>query len=554
MGFVINGSILRNQSFAGVRAFLYKEFDRIYCFDLRGNQKTKGETSKREGGKMFGSGATVPIAIMLLVKTPTLNKNRDSDRIYYKDIGDYLTRDQKLAIIKKVKSVEGISDWISKEPDKDHNWLDHPDMSFQQHIPIESDKDGCGIFDYYCNGVVTARDDWAYNSSHSKLAKNMQTHIKYINKHIDDPNLKESHDPKKMKWDRDGVARVAKKGNQTFKMEKIRASLYRPFFRQHLYFDWIFNAVWNVPEIMPHGDSDNLIMLVSFKTDPFSVLVTNLTPDLHTIGSNKCFALYKYKIRNMDKFRADQDAKLDATSKTTNISDQILEVYRRHYKNPNIEKLDIFYYVYGMLHHPEYKKKYANNLKVSLPKIPLSPEFAGFAKVGKQLADLHVCFDQKELRGLKMNYVDDSKARPTSMRFIQKHNGVSATHPEAMLEVNGTVLYDNLPQIHYTINGRTPLSWFVERVKKHKKPHKISGISNDVFHGIDSIGELTVTIKQLLYVGVESDRLIAQLPKNFEHKSPPKYEDLKPNNVEFQIIDNTNSKRRKRKHVGSSRT
>lgn len=547
VGFVINGSILRSQSFAGVRAFLHDEFDEIYCFDVRGDAiaGNDGRNVFEYSGKAAG-GTKSSVAIMFLIKNPPQTATK-KHKLYYVRLEDqYRTGKQKRVRIKKLTSIFKIQNWETIRPDTDHNWLDHPNTSFQQHIPIESGKDNCGIFVHYCNGVVTARDDWAYNSSHSKLIENMQTHIQYINQHIHDPNLKENHDPKKMKWDDDGIERIKKRGSQIFKTEKIRNSLYRPFFTQHLYFDWVFNARWYVPELMPNGDSDNLIMLVSFKTNPFSVLMTNLTPDLHTIGSNKCFALYRYEINDMEQFRSSQHTKPEP-SKIENISDQILEVYRQHYKNLNITKSDIFYYVYGMLHHPEYKKKYTNNLKVSLPKIPLAPQFASFVAIGKQLADLHIHFDKKELRGLKMTHIEDLKVKPTNMRFIQTHNGMSVIHPESVLEVNGAVLYDNLPQIRYTVNGRTPLGWFVERVKKHKKPHKISGISNNVFHGIDSIGELAIIIKKLLYVGVESDRLIDQLPKEFEHKTPPKYESLKFHNDEFQIVDNTGSKRRKKK-------
>ena len=79
-----------------------KEFTSIYIFNLRGNQRTSGELSRKEGGKIFGSGSRTPIAITLLIKNPADITKKAS--IYYNDIGDYLSREEKLLKIKEIKS------------------------------------------------------------------------------------------------------------------------------------------------------------------------------------------------------------------------------------------------------------------------------------------------------------------------------------------------------------------------------------------------------------------------------------------------------------------
>ena len=179
---------MKSRSFAGVRSYLYEEFNEIWCFDLRGNQRTKGEMSKKEGGKIFGSGSKAPVAIILLVKNP----RKEDCTIHYKDIGEYHTREQKLEIIKNFQSIQGIKDWTKIVPNTENDWLHQSDNTeFIQYNPIGKDKsDKIPIFGYYKNGVVTAQDEWVYNRSATQLAENMKQQITYLNENMHDKNPK----------------------------------------------------------------------------------------------------------------------------------------------------------------------------------------------------------------------------------------------------------------------------------------------------------------------------------------------------------------------------
>ena len=170
IGFVHNASLVNKRSIAGLRKSLEKEFDSISCFNLRGDQRTRGELSKKEGGKIFGGSSRAPIAITFLVKNPENQKAKA--QIKYYDIGDYLSREDKLEIIKDFGSVEGV-DWQDIIPDKHGDWINQRDDSFDQFLPI-GDKKGKNsdvIFSLYGLGVATNRDSWAYNFSKSQLAK-----------------------------------------------------------------------------------------------------------------------------------------------------------------------------------------------------------------------------------------------------------------------------------------------------------------------------------------------------------------------------------------------
>ena len=297
IGFVTNASFIRSDTAAGIRACLKEEFTDVWVFDLRGNQRTQGEVSRKEGGKIFGSGSRAPVAITILVKNP----KKKTHNIHYYDIGDYYSREKKLGMIKNFNSIKWITDWQEIEPDKHHDWLDQRSDEFSKYLPIGSKDSKAGqgnaVFRTYSNGTATARDVWVYNSSMKTLSENMQTHIKYCNSQdLDNP----VYDPKSAKWDSDLSRKLKRFGQQSFDESKIRTALYRPFFKQLLYFDRVFNPRQGIaPTSFPKKSSENLVICVPDKGsgEKFSTLVTDKTPDLHIIAQNQCFPL---KTKNKD--------------------------------------------------------------------------------------------------------------------------------------------------------------------------------------------------------------------------------------------------------------
>src|SRR5690606_14219824 len=122
---------ISTNTFDGLRRCLADEFSSLYVFHLRGNQLTSGETTRKEGGKIFGSGSRTPIAISLLVKNPDA---QIQGQIHFHDIGDYLSREEKLDKISAYASVAGIEHWQQITPDEHGDWLKQRDNSFNQFI------------------------------------------------------------------------------------------------------------------------------------------------------------------------------------------------------------------------------------------------------------------------------------------------------------------------------------------------------------------------------------------------------------------------------------
>ena len=169
--------------------------------------------------------------------------------------------------------------------------------------------------------------------------------------------------------------------------------------------------------------------------------MTNLTPDLHVLGTNKCFPLYYY----------------ENETKVNNISKLALDDYQNHYCDKSISRADIFYYVYGILHHREYKMLFNNSLKKYLPHIPLVPDLNHFSKIsriGEQLSELHINFDNIKiiLPEARVSPLADVTEPIKNIKFIDNN-----IHDESTLAINGDIIYDRLPKVTYTLNGRTPL-------------------------------------------------------------------------------------------------
>jgi len=514
VAFVTNAGFVRSNAGAGMRKCLVEEFTDIWCFDLRGNARTKGKIRKKEAGNVFGSGSRTPIAITLLVKNP-----KESEcAIHYRDIGDYLSREEKLNIVKNAVSIGELDGWQQIAPDKYHDWIEQRREEFYQYLPMGSKdaKSGKGnaLFGVYSRGVVTGRDAWACNSSKNELEKNMKIHVEYCLKRDKaaaklDPKrgrkwnklLKEKHDRTRGKWDDELITRMARE-RPKFDKAKIRTSLYRPFFKQHLYFDYHFNNRYRIPELFPDDDSVNTVICIPYKfSGELSAIVTNITPSLGIIGANQCFPLYKY-----------EDGK-----RCENISDNALAEYKEKYSDKKITKNNIFHYVYGILHHHGYKSEYANNLLREFPRIPMAPDFWGFADAGRDLTALHVRFDScprydlgtPKCRFNKFEKLSFPKKKIAVIDGRGKEKQLEV-YDESRLRVDGQILFEDIPEIKYTVNGRTPLAWVVDQYAT--KTDKPSGITNDPCTGTD----IVAIIERAVYLGLESDRLVARLPDEFE--------------------------------------
>ena len=402
VAFISNGAWIDGTGQDGMRRCLEDEFTSIYVLNLRGNQRTSGELSRKEGGKIFGSGSRTPITITFLVKNPT--KKGQKAVIHYHDIGDYLTREQKLKMVKEFRSISSQKlEWKIITPNDKADWINQRDGLFDNLIPLAPEKKFAlnvqSIFSTYAIGVATNRDAWVSGFSKDKVTSNMRSMIDFYNQQIDENKL--STDTTKISWTVNLKKDHESKVRHSLKENAFVETFYRPFNRINLYYHRPFierPGVWR--QLFPTSSNPNLVIAVSGigQQKPFASLITDNISDLQVVDKAQYFPLYWYEENKNPQATLFDDAETDKYIRRDGITDWILkEVRNRFGGSKAITKEHVFYYVYGLLHSKQYCERFADDLKKSLPRIPIVDnvqDFMSFYKAGKELADLHLNYEQ----------------------------------------------------------------------------------------------------------------------------------------------------------------
>ncbi|MCZ8166663.1 type ISP restriction/modification enzyme [Silanimonas sp.] len=538
IGFVTNAGFVDANTADGLRKCLADEFASLYIFHLRGNQRTSGETSRKEGGKIFGSGSRAPIAISLLVKNP---KSSERGRVYFHDIGDYLTREQKLERIAEFKSVAGIDGWRAIEPDAHGDWLKQRDDGFGRFIAIgrKGDEAELTLFENFSNGVKTNRDAWAYNPSRKKLAKTMGEMIAFYNSEVDryaqacaglgkgawpDPDAFIDFDSSKMSWTREVKQDLSRQNRREFREEGLVRALYRPFYRTWMYFDKHFNnCVYQMPRIFPRADSENLVIQISGAgSEVPSAMISSVIPDVQVQFNGQCFPLFLYDAGPQQRNSADFFSAPAAAERGRRdaITDAGLAHFKAAFPDEPISKEDLFYYVYGILNSPDYLERYSDNLAKELPRIPRvksAADFWLFSRAGRDLAALHLNYESVSMfAGAKIDSggkpLADADYRVEKMRFGKSGKDKDRT----AIQYNNRITVTGIPleAYDYVVNGKPAIEWVMER--QCVKTDKDSGIVNDANDwAIETMGNPRYPLELLLRVvtvSLETMKIVRALP------------------------------------------
>ncbi|WP_375643491.1 DEAD/DEAH box helicase [Bartonella sp. AP83NXGY] len=557
IGFVTNAGFITGHSMDGLRKCLVEEFSSLYIFHLRGNQRTSGELSRKEGGKIFGSGSRAPIAISILVKNPNAQQR---GKIYFRDIGDYLTRKEKLIIIESLGSIDGITrskqGWQIITPDKYSDWLDQRDDSFKTFLAMGVKKGhDKKLFETYSLGVSTNRDAWTYNSSRESVKKNMNNMTAFYNNEVKRLNNTYSHadrtarakvvndfvnsDVRKISWSSTLKRELLRGKFSEFEDKCLIQSLYRPFTQQWLYYNSVFNeAVYQMPRIFPIRQAvDNKVIQITgigAKKD-FSVLMTKALPNLDSIEKGQCFPRYIYEDTTVSKSKSEKQSHLftHSTEKNTTaglqrrnaITDEGLEHFKAAYPNETITKDDLFYYVYGILHSEDYRARYADNLSKELPRIPCvksADDFWKFVTAGRELGHLHVNYESIEpypVTFKKGNPKQTEISNPEKFYYVTEMKFAKAGKEKDKTTViyNSNITITDIPleAYEYIVNGKPALEWVMGRqcVKTDKK----SGIVNDANrYAVETVGNPAYPLElfqRVITVSLETMKIVKNLPK-----------------------------------------
>ena len=534
--FVTNGAWLDSNTADGFRQMLEEEFTAVYVFNLRGNQRTSGELSRKEGGKIFGSGSRTPVAITLLIKSGT---QAEPARIFYHDIGDYLTREEKLHKVETFADYVAMP-WEQLHPNEHNDWINQRCGDFDDFAPL-NDGDAA-IFCMRSGGLKTNRDAWCYNFSNELLQQKIKGMIDFYNQQVslygeecrksgkNAENIIESN-LHKIKWTDTIKDRLHKNKKSEYTIKNICKAVYRPFQKESVYFDSFWNErVYRQPSLFPTANHKNLVIQVTgigINKD-FSCLVANSLPDVQTFANGQCFPLYHYEKNEPQsseqgslfkwgesKFgEAKWSGDIPTYTRKDAITDAGLAHFQTHYEDDTIGKEDLFYYVYGILHSPKYRKKYAADLKKMLPRVPLAPNFWAFSKAGRELAHWHLDYEQvepwpvEEERKPQGELDDFTYYHVDKMRFPKK--GEKGT-----IIYNGNITFRGIPleAYDYVVNGKSALDWIMERYAI--TTDKDSGIRNDPNDWCREHNDPTYIynlVKRIIRVSLETNRIVAGLP------------------------------------------
>ncbi|MGD0093699.1 MAG: type ISP restriction/modification enzyme, partial [Planctomycetota bacterium] len=508
--FVSNNSFVDQIAFDGMRKRVTEDFTRIYHLDLHGNVRHNPKlsgTTHNVFGIQVGVGITVAARHV---------KHRDTLIRYHRVPQDW-RREEKCEFLEDKVAISGVK-WKILEPDDRNRWLvpENGD-EFAGFVPIGSRQakagqtgEGKTIFSLYGRGVATCRDEFVYDFDHATLCARVQQFVEDYNSEVDryrrsggKGKIDDFVRYKPVKWSESLKLNLKRGVYAHWDEHLVRPAMYRPFQKRYLFFDSVLNERrYQMPRMFPtpatEGENRAIALTDLGSEKPFMAMMAAEICDLHLVSAGcqtQCFPFYVY----------DEDG----TKRRENISDWALEEFRKQYKSNKISKWDIFYYVYGILHDPGYRGKFADNLKRELPRIPLAKPraFSAFAAAGKKLAQLHLDYEKLEPWPLKWL---ETQGTPLSYR-VEK---MKLNKEKTVLRVNDSLSLAGIPPevFEYRLGNRSALEWVIDQYQVSED--KRSGIKSDP-NRPDDAEYIVRLVGQVVRVSVETVKIVKGLPKEY---------------------------------------
>ncbi|EMJ45482.1 helicase protein [Helicobacter pylori GAMchJs136i] len=526
LGFVVNGSFIDSKSADGFRKCVAQDFSHLYALNLRGNQRTSGEVSRKEGGKIFDSGSRATVAVIFFVKDESVQNST----IHYYEVEDYLTREAKLNLLANFENLDSVP-FKEITPNAKGDWINQRNDDFEKLIPLKRDKKlkiFDTIFDLNSNGVVSGRDPWVYNFSQKTLMQSVQNCIDAYNadlkrfnerfreafkqrtakdkgikpadryKHLNDQEI--TTDKTKIAWT-DGLKNklIQNENLPASSMERVRLALYRPFNKQWAYWDKdLINRQSQLPKIFPDKSARNVVINTGVGNGKdFSALVSDFISDFSLISPNQAYPLYYYD---------------DLGNRYNAISGYALNLFRRHYKDNAIVEEEIFYYIYAIFHHKGYLEKYKNSLAKEAPRIALSEDFKELSVLGKQLAELHLNYESGEMhKSVEYNLLESAEMEGyydvVQMKKDKKGDRIQYNHHITITQIPKKAF-------DYVVNGKSAIDWVIERYSITKDKDSLIENNPNHYAGGKYIFELLCRVIKLSEKSVDLIEKISE--KRFE--------------------------------------
>ncbi len=392
-------------------------------------------------------------------------KNKqDAAKIFYYRRPELETAKEKLQFLATRKFSDIYQEFKHIAPDKDHNWINLSDNDFDELLPLanketklgKSKEDEKAVFKLFSTGILTSRDEWVYDFDEEILTKKIKYFYEVYEKEKVRWNKSDRKVPindfidREIKWTSELEDYLIKGSKLLFNKKFLTTSLYRPYVTKKFYYDKIIiHRTYQMPNIFPMEDKkeNRLIWLTIHKQVPFSAGCTNKISD-HGMGSriSQFLPFYRYD---------------ESGNRLDNITEWGLNQFRTHYKDKKISREDIFHYVYAVLHNPEYRKKYEQNLKRELPRVPFYENFPQWVNWGKSLMNLHINYETVEPYPLERTDLPEPKISKPRLK---------ADKDAGKIIIDAVTTLSGIPEIawEYRLGTYSALQWILEQYKEKK--------------------------------------------------------------------------------------
>ncbi|USS88488.1 DEAD/DEAH box helicase family protein [Fructilactobacillus hinvesii] len=492
IGFITNNSFIDGNAMDGMRNHLIKEFSDIYIFNLKGSIRGKiGNDLKAQGGNIFD--IMTGVTIVFLIKSTSVN----NDFIHYFEIGDELTKKEKLKALSNYSNINNIENKFTLiKPNQKNDWINQRNSNFDRFIELGSKKDKNALFIDYTGGIKTGRDAWSWGFNKNKVEINTKKSIKFYNDNLGNVDVY-SKKTNKISWTKSLKNSFEKKDTLLFNDNRMYIGMYRPFTKKYVYNSSdMVDRQYQMKKVLPTSISDNIMISLSNKTQgtSFSSLMINVVPDVN---------LFKGGSQNLPIKLYDNIGSYPAIRKN------LLK------KFDDSKDSDIFYYIYGVLNSRDYGNMYKKNLAKEFPRLPILKNRESYIKIGKKLSELHLNYENQSIyNGIKIISKDNPNYRISKMIHPKERveNG-KQVKDLTRIKFNEDIEIENIPEkaYEYVVNGKPAIEWIIDQYQV--KIDKKSGITDDPNEFSDDPKYIFNLLMSIITVSMETLNLIDQLPK-----------------------------------------
>ena len=455
IGFITNRAYIDSRQDDGFRKLTPKEFSDLYIIDLGGDVRKNGRV-----GNVFG--IMTGVAIGFFVRSSQA-VSQTGGGIRYFALADEQSGAEKLSELQKLDLADTLFEEIT--PDARNNWLDQSTSNFDKLATLADRKtklaknveDEQAVFGLYSMGILSARDEWTLDYDMSVLSRKIERFCEIYQRErkrisIEEPNRSLIGDwvDRSIKWTSELEAHLLRDDPLHFEAANITTASFRPFVVKHCYYAPIVtHRRYQQPQIFPHGGTpDNQVIGFCVNGKDFYALASDRVADYHLTGDTQCLPLYRYT---------------EDGTQVSNITEWGLRKFREHYKAGHhgyIGPEEIFAYTYAVLHDPVYRQKYAADLRREFPRLPFYADFQVWARMGRELLDLHIGFESVEPFGLDRREGTGAAGRAK----------LRADEERGLIVLDDKTTLAGVPESawRYRLGSRSALEWVLDQYKERK--------------------------------------------------------------------------------------